>query len=34
VDTTLEEWTFDKKADFFIEVFGVTPILKIKREFI
>lgn len=33
VDTTLEEWTFTKKADFFKEVFGVTPKLKIKREF-
>jgi exopolyphosphatase/guanosine-5'-triphosphate,3'-diphosphate pyrophosphatase len=33
VDTTLEEWTFNKKSDFFMEVFGVTPILKIKREF-
>lgn len=33
IDTTLEEWTFNKKSDFFMEVFGVTPILKIKREF-
>ncbi len=34
VDTTLEEWTFKRKAAFFIDVFGVTPILKIKRELI
>lgn len=34
IDTTLEEWTFKKKSDFFIEVFGITPILKIKREFV
>lgn len=34
VDTTLEEWTFQRKADFFIEVFGVVPVLKIKREFV
>jgi len=33
IDTNLEEWTFSKKADFFVEVFGVTPTLKIKREF-
>ncbi len=33
VDTTLEEWTFSQKADYFREVFGITPILKIKREF-
>jgi len=33
VDTTIEAWMFEKKSDFFIEVFGVTPILKIKREF-
>ncbi|MCX7971481.1 MAG: HD domain-containing protein, partial [Negativicutes bacterium] len=26
-DMTLEEWTFEDKADFFIEVFGVRPIL-------
>ncbi len=31
-DTSLEEWTFKKKSEFFTEVFGVTPILKIKRE--
>lgn len=33
IDTNLEEWTFTKKSDFFTEVFGVTPILKIKKEF-
>jgi len=33
VDTNLEEWTFRKKADFFVEVFGVTATLKIIREF-
>ncbi len=33
VDTTLEEWTFNQKADYFMEVFGITPRLKIKREF-
>ncbi len=33
VDTTLEEWTFSKKANFFTEVYGIEPILKIKREF-
>lgn len=33
IDTNLEEWTFGKKSDFFVEVFGVSPILKIKREF-
>jgi|ASRK01.1.fsa_nt_gi exopolyphosphatase/guanosine-5'-triphosphate,3'-diphosphate pyrophosphatase len=32
-DTTLEEWTFNQKADYFMEVFGITPRLKIKREF-
>lgn len=32
VDTTLEELTFQRKAEFFTEVFGVTPILKIRRE--
>ncbi len=33
IDTTLEEWTFNQKSDFFVEVFGITPVLKIKREF-
>lgn len=32
-NTTLEEWSFKKKADFFKEVFGVMPILKIKKEY-
>lgn len=32
-DTLLEEWTFVNKADFFKEVFGVTPILKVKRKY-
>jgi exopolyphosphatase/guanosine-5'-triphosphate,3'-diphosphate pyrophosphatase len=27
----LEEWTFETKAEFFEEVFGVTPALKMKR---
>ncbi|MFZ7102349.1 MAG: HD domain-containing protein [Peptococcaceae bacterium] len=27
----LEEWTFETKSEFFQEVFGVRPILKIKR---
>ncbi|WP_094548477.1 HD domain-containing protein [Petroclostridium xylanilyticum] len=31
-DALLEEWTFETKAEFFQEVFGVTPILKIKRK--
>ncbi|MDK2933447.1 MAG: exopolyphosphatase / guanosine-5-triphosphate,3-diphosphate pyrophosphatase [Clostridiales bacterium] len=31
-DTLLEEWTFETKAEFFQEVFGVTPILKMKRK--
>lgn len=30
--STLEEWTFKSKAIFFQEVFGITPILKIKHE--
>lgn len=36
VETTknilLEEWTFETKSEFFKEVFGITPILKIKRK--
>jgi exopolyphosphatase/guanosine-5'-triphosphate,3'-diphosphate pyrophosphatase len=32
MNTTLEEWTFKKKAFFFEEVFGITPTLKIKKE--
>lgn len=31
-DILLEEWTFETKAEFFKEVFGMTPILKIKRK--
>ncbi|WHH60708.1 HD domain-containing protein [Petroclostridium sp. X23] len=31
-DALLEEWTFETKAEFFQEVFGVTPILKVKRK--
>lgn len=31
-DTTLEEWNFKRKAEFFQEVFGISPILKITRE--
>lgn len=30
-DFLLEEWTFETKAEFFEEVFGVTPALKTKR---
>lgn len=32
-DTTLEEWAFRRKAKFFQEVFGMTPVLSIKKEF-
>lgn len=32
VDTTLEEWNFEKKAFFFQEVFGITPKLTIVKE--
>lgn len=32
-NTTLEEWSFHGKAKFFKEVFGVMPILKIKKEY-
>lgn len=31
-DTLLEEWTFDKKSEFFQEVFGIRPLLKVKRK--
>jgi exopolyphosphatase/guanosine-5'-triphosphate,3'-diphosphate pyrophosphatase len=31
-NTMLEMWTFKKKAEFFKEVFGITPILIIKKE--
>ncbi len=27
-DLTLEEWTFDNKKNFFVEVFGLTPVLE------
>lgn len=30
-DILLEQWTFELKSEFFKEVFGVTPILKIGR---
>ncbi len=29
-DITLEQWTFENKAEFFYEVFGVRPIIKKK----
>lgn len=32
-NTRLEEWDFKEKAKFFKEVFGITPILKIKKEY-
>ncbi|SFH99695.1 Ppx/GppA phosphatase [Tindallia magadiensis] len=32
VDTLLEEWTFEIKSEFFQEVFGIKPILRIKRR--
>jgi len=31
-DTLLEEWTFDVKSEFFQEVFGIRPVLKMKRK--
>ena len=31
-NTTLEEWNFAKKSEFFKEVFGIKPVLIIKRE--
>lgn len=31
-DTLLEEWTFDVKSEFFQEVFGIRPVLKVKRK--
>ena len=30
-DTLLEEWTFEVKSEFFQEVFGIRPLLKVKR---
>ncbi len=32
-NTTLEEWSFQGKARFFKEVFGIMPVLKIKKEY-
>lgn len=32
VDTTLEEWNFNRKAMYFQEVFGITPVIKITKE--
>jgi len=29
-DMSLEEWTFEDKADFFEEVFGILPVLQIQ----
>jgi exopolyphosphatase/guanosine-5'-triphosphate,3'-diphosphate pyrophosphatase len=31
LDSLLEEWTFETKSEFFKEVFGYLPILKIQR---
>lgn len=31
-NTKLEEWTFKKKSEFFQEVFGITPVLRIKKD--
>jgi len=31
-NTQLEEWTFKTKALFFQEVFGITPVLNVKRD--
>lgn len=31
-DTLLEEWTFEVKSEFFQEVFGIRPQLKVKRK--
>lgn len=33
-NTKLEEWTFKNKSVFFQEVFGLMPVLKIKKEII
>lgn len=32
VKTMLEEWDFQYKAIFFQEVFGITPVLKVKKD--
>lgn len=29
--TLLEEWNFERKSEFFVEVFGITPVLKITK---
>ena len=31
-DILLEEWAFETKAEFFQEVFGIAPVMKIKRR--
>ena len=31
-NTRLEEWNFSKKAEFFSEVFGLKPVLIVKKE--
>ncbi len=31
-DILLEKWTFEIKSEYFKEVFGVAPILKVKKE--
>ena len=31
-DIVLEKWTVETKAEFFQEVFGITPIVKVKRK--
>jgi len=30
-DTSLEAWNFERKSEFFVEVFGITPVLKITK---
>lgn len=32
VDTTLEQWSFDIKSVFFEEVFGIKPVLRVRKE--
>jgi len=31
-DILLEEWAFETKAEFFQEVFGIAPVIRIKRR--
>jgi exopolyphosphatase / guanosine-5'-triphosphate,3'-diphosphate pyrophosphatase len=31
-DMTLEIWSFDNKAKLFLDVFGVQPVIKVKRQ--